>query len=390
MPRHSQGPRLRPQAAWTGADGRTREAVWVIRDGGTKRSTGVRFAGGRHPPDEALDALEAYRQEKRATAPRERGRAAADILCADAIAVYLTDKAKAHSRPAETAQRARALLSYWGDKTLADVTGRSCRQYIELRGRGAARRELEDLRAAINYCRKEGLCAEVVEVTLPEPAPARDRWLTRSEAARLIWAARRYREVQKGMPTSRRSRAHVARFILVALYTGTRAGAVCGAALRPTAGKGWIDLESGVFYRRPEGQRETKKRVPPVRLPGRLVAHLRRWYRLGICRQYAVEWHGKPVAGVGQAFRSVVDDAGLDPGVTPHVLRHTAATWLMQRGTDAWDAAGYLGMTLETLERTYGHHHPEFQASAAANIVKKPVDSLVDSYGGVRRGQKRA
>jgi hypothetical protein len=28
-------------------------------------------------------------------------------------------------------------------------------------------------------------------------------------------------------------------------------------------------------------------------------------------------------------------------------------------------------MTVETLERVYGHHHPEFQASAAANIVSK-------------------
>jgi integrase len=44
--------------------------------------------------------------------------------------------------------------------------------------------------------------------------------------------------------------------------------------------------------------------------------------------------------------------------VTPHTLRHTAATWLMQAGTDLWVAAGYLGMTVETLERVYGHHHP--------------------------------
>jgi integrase len=51
-------------------------------------------------------------------------------------------------------------------------------------------------------------------------------------------------------------------------------------------------------------------------------------------------------------------DVGLEGVVTPHTLRHTAATWLMQAGVDMWTAAGYLGMTVKTLERVYGHHHP--------------------------------
>jgi len=35
----------------------------------------------------------------------------------------------------------------------------------------------------------------------------------------------------------------------------------------------------------------------------------------------------------------------------------------MQNGADLWDAAGFLGMTVATLERVYGHHHPDHQAS---------------------------
>ena len=35
--------------------------------------------------------------------------------------------------------------------------------------------------------------------------------------------------------------------------------------------------------------------------------------------------------------------------VTPHIFRHTAATWLMQPGIDMWEAAGFLGMTVEML-----------------------------------------
>jgi hypothetical protein len=58
----------------------------------------------------------------------------------------------------------------------------------------------------------------------------------------LIRAAWRYREVQKGKLTDRASRQHVARFILVGLYTGTRSGAICGAALSPAIGRGCVDL----------------------------------------------------------------------------------------------------------------------------------------------------
>jgi integrase len=57
--------------------------------------------------------------------------------------------------------------------------------------------------------------------------------------------------------------------------------------------------------------------------------------------------------------------------VIPHSLRHTAATWLMQAGVEMWDAAGFLGMTVEVLSRTYSHHHPSYQNSAAEGISRK-------------------
>src|SRR5215203_849659 len=85
-----------------------------------------------------------------------------------------------------------------------------------------------------------------------------------------------------------------------------------------------------------------------------LLAHLRRLHELRVCKRDAVEWLGELVGGGDKAFRNVVRDAGLGEDVTPHTLRHTAATWLMQDGTDLWIAAGFLGMSVETLERTYG------------------------------------
>ena len=47
--------------------------------------------------------------------------------------------------------------------------------------------------------------------------------------------------------------------------------------------------------------------------------------------------------------------------VTPHTLRHTAATWLMDDGHSVWKAAGYLGMSAQVLEATYAKHHPDYQ-----------------------------
>lgn len=63
--------------------------------------------------------------------------------------------------------------------------------------------------------------------------------------------------------------------------------------------------------------------------------------------------------------------AGLPGRVTPHTLRHTAAMWLMQRDVPIWEAAGFLGMSPEVLQDTYGHHHPDYLQGAAAAIGRK-------------------
>jgi integrase len=80
-----------------------------------------------------------------------------------------------------------------------------------------------------------------------------------------------------------------------------------------------------------------------VPVPPRLLAHLRRWAAKGIAKDYFVEWHGRPVKSVKTAFKSAVRLAELPGKVSPHTLRHTAATWLMQAGVDKWEAAGFLG-----------------------------------------------
>jgi integrase len=107
---------------------------------------------------------------------------------------------------------------------------------------------------------------------------------------------------------------------------------------------------------------------------------MRRWVQTGAIKSHFVEFNGAAVKSVKSGFRSAVRIAGLSAGaanVTPHTLRHTAATWLMQRGIDPWKAAGFLGMSVEVLLDTYGHHHPEFLREAAAAITTKPNKNAV-------------
>jgi integrase len=387
----SKGPRLWLQPERQEKGGRTRQATWIIRDDGSvfKRTGCVREdrAGAER-------ALQDYIASKYQVS-RERGRNPEQILVADVLNIYLADKANKQARPDETSQRVLTLAQFWQPFTLADVTGKRCRDYVAWRVKqqwksakpettgnaprlvttAAARRELEDLRAAINHHRREGLCSEIVSVVLPEKPKAREQSLTRSQAARLIWAAWRARQVMRDNITLRATGQHLARFILVGLYTGTRHGAICGAAMQPAIGRGYVDLKNGVFYRRAAGARETKKKQTPVRLHSRLLAHLRRWERLGIATHAVVEWNDKPVRSVRKSFAAAVKTAGLDSSITPHVLRHTAATWMMQNGADLWDAANFLGMTVEMLQRVYGHHHPKHNDSAVAAIAKRPAAS---------------
>jgi len=65
------------------------------------------------------------------------------------------------------------------------------------------------------------------------------------------------------------------------------------------------------------------------------------------------------VKSVKAAFERAVKPARLKGKVSPHVLRHTAACGLLRAGVDKWKAAGFLGMSVEMLDRVYGHHHPD-------------------------------
>lgn len=353
MPERAKGPRL----YWHKSRGK-----WVIRDTGRPET-----ATGTSDRSEAEKRLAEY------IAGRDRGSAGprdpSAVLISEALTLYAEEHGPTVADPVRLACAIEALLPFWGLLQVSTIKAETCRRYAKSRvtgkgmpegqtrqiSPGTIRRELGTLRAALEYCRAEGYLLSAPSVTLPAPPAAKERWLTRDEAARLIWAAWRGRRTQ-----------HLARFILIGIYTGTRKDAILRLAFMPHTRGGWVDTQNGLLFRRGENDRQTKKRQPAARLPDRLLAHLRRWERMGA--RFPVEYQGAMCGDIKTAWGTIADSL---PDVTPHTLRHTAITWAMQRGARVWDVAGYFGVSVEMIEKTYGHQHPDHQSSAREAMGKK-------------------
>jgi integrase len=327
MPRRARGPYLYLDP---------KRRTWTIRDG----TRFVRTGCGEGERGKAEGALAQYLGHKHRPAP------SADPLIDDVLNAYCVEHGPHTRRPDNVAYTVGNLLRYWSGIRGSGITARSCREYSARKTSSAARRDLETLRASLRYWHREyGPLSSLPTVTLPPKSEPRDRWLTRSEAARLLFAARRVE--------------HLKRFILIGLYTGSRSGDIL--KLRWD----WIDLDRGIMRRRAPGESESNKRRPPVKLGRRILSHLRRWHKVGSAPLFVVHYRGMPVKKLRRSWDAALSRAGLDISVTPHALRRTRATWLMQQGVDVWEAAGHLGMSPETLTRIYAQHSPDHQKRAA-------------------------
>ena len=310
---------------------------WCILDGGEFIRTGCAESDRAG----AEKKLAEYLGDKYKPQP------SANPLVAEMLAAYGKEHLIRTRSAKNAAYNVESLVRWWGDKSLSDINPNNCKAYAATKSDSASRRDLEVLRGAIRHWHRwHGPLTTIPSVIMPPKCEARDRWLTRDEAAQLLWNGRRT--------------PHLRRFNLLGLYTGSRSGVLLRLEWS------WIDLKNGVMSRRAPGASEAaNKRAPKVKLGRRILAHLKRWKRIdGKNAKYVVHYNGQKITKLRRSFSGAVKAAKLK-GVTPHILRHTRATWVMQKGVDPWEAAGHLGMSVETLMRVYGHHHPDFQKSAA-------------------------
>lgn len=344
MSRPPEGPKLRPNQKRGG----TFYIYWTDEQTGRsrERSTGTRDLA------EAHQAIAEWLEKRDPGPVRWDGpRRSSQASIADVLAIYADEHAAEHtSAPATVHYAIKALLSWWGDRPCDYVKPETCRAYVKARtfsvASSTAARELSVLRAALGYAHRNGKLVDRPFVELPGRSPGRDRWLSRSEAARLLWESRRWPE----------ARDHLPLFILLGLATGARSGALFD--LRWTQ----IDFDRDRIDFNPPGRRQTAKRRPIISMPRRL-----RWFLLRAHARatspYVLAYKGQKLASVKRAFRNACARAAL-VGVIPNTLRHTAGTWLAQAGVDLRIVGGWLGHSTQRTTELYAHHSPEFLRAA--------------------------
>ncbi len=355
MPRPNRGAYL------TKLDGRENYSIiWFEQGRPKKRSTGT---SDLHVAENILSGFLAQRQERRTGGPIDPSR----LLVTDALIHYVREHGENVADLPRMKHAVKALVPYWTGVYVDAVSKASCQRFQRTRDRAVAtvRRELTTLRAAINFAYNDGQLTRPVPVWLPDKPDGKDRWLTRSEAAGLLEAARTGRsDVRLYLPL----------FVVLGLYTGKRKEAIL--SLR------WpqVDLKNGVIDFRKRGDAgeiatKTNKRRGRQPIPDRLMTFLRLAYaRRDSDLGFVIHDKGKRIKDIGDgksgSFGGACKRAGLSD-VVPHTLRHTCGTWLAQKGISIFDIGAWLDQSDARTTELYAHHHPDFMDEAKKATGRK-------------------
>ncbi len=360
MPRRNQGPKLKFldkrkcfYIVWT-ENGRSRERSTGTADSAEAQ---VQFAAFLH-------------RFTRKLGPRDP----ADVLVTDLLTDYLESLDPGTSEAERAAYAVVPLAEFFAGRTLSEFPAHIDR-YSDWRRRSAStiRRELGIVQSAVSHSLKAQTLTRGVTFERPPDSPARERWLTRSEAAALIAGALGfapvYYDIRKRHPLKWRRVArpqyHLARFILIGLYTGRRKEAIL--SLR------WpkVDLFRRKIDFKRDGVAENKKKRGQCTIPHRLLPHLRRGKLHPHDVGHVITWEGSSIDDIKTAFSNAANRVHLEK-VTPHTLKHTCATWLMQSGKDVFKISDFLATSVPTLLKHYGHHNPDHQSEIADAISARP------------------
>lgn len=212
------------------------------------------------------------------------------------------------------------------------------------------RREISILAAAINHdAKRKRVEFNTRHLWLPAASHPKNEWLT-------------YDQLDALRRTAVELKADVVRdFTEVAYYTASRSDAVMTLSLFQ------VKLAENQIALDKPGAVKTKKRRPTVPIDDALRPTIERLYAEAVAagRTYLLPPVGnRSDRRILEHFKTVAKAAGLPTNVTPHTLRHTRATHLLQKGASIWEVAKLLGDTVATVDRVYGHHCTEAVAEA--------------------------
>lgn len=268
------------------------------------------------------------------------------------------------------------LEPFWGARPASVVNGLTCKDYESYRFElhddlyplketisiNTIRRELGVFRAALNIAKKARLIDMEVFVDLPPEIQKSIEHFECGEAIGLIKSANKVTRAKK----------HLTLFLKIGFLTGRRKAAILN--LR------WVDIDfdANIIYWQPDGESETNKRKPIGALPNRLKRILQRYRMINQNDIYVISYQGQKVKDIKNSFKTAVEilreKIATQTGQNkedvlkmayPHMMRHSCATWLMQKGINKEEACQFLGMTTTTLDRRYWHHHPDYQRGPA-------------------------
>lgn len=254
----------------------------------------------------------------------------------------------------------RYLKPFFGATLISDLTLDMQERYVAARrslgaGDESIRRDLSVLSAAAKRAVKYRKIDHAPPMLTLTPAPPRERWLTRKEVARLL------RQMRK--PVRDKIPRHVILFTRLALYTGARSGAILDLT--------WdrVNFDAGLIDFRKPGRRVTKKArtvAPMTPLLRRMLLHAKKHSR----SRFVVSWAGEGVGRVAKAFSAHAEKAGL-ADVSPHVMRHTFASWAVQKGVPIYTVGKALGQTVASTTARYAKLAPEDVRAAMEAVRRK-------------------
>lgn len=274
---------------------------------------------------------------------------------------YLKDRIEAGVRSAKTGYNCATLTRHLGDLPIELLKKQQVRKYTADRrtegpqgASGAHRKkplsdgslhsELGTLRAALAWAVKEEWITAAPYIERPPEPSSRTRWLSRDEGEKLLAAAAQT--------------PHIKVFVHLALFTGARAGAIKELPwTQINFDQNTVDLGKG----------HGKKHRGVVPMTPQLRAALIEAKAIATS-PFVVEFAGGPVGSIKTGFMAACRRAGL-VGVTPHVLRHTAASWMIQRRVPIGDIARFIGNTEAMIRKVYGHIDPDYLKAAAAALA---------------------